>query len=68
MSLTPSDVARHKETMRSYIEETERLLRECREAIDRAATLTHGDVVDNTRRCLEAAESLRYWLSRRLRA
>lgn len=67
MSLSPWDQAHQLETIRNYVAETERELRECKGALSRASTLTHSDVVDNARRLLEAAQALKYWLGRRLK-
>lgn len=67
MSLTPSDIAHHLATIRAHIEDTERVIAECKDALSRASTLTNGDVVDNARKLAWAAQDLRYWLARRLK-
>lgn len=66
--MTPSDMAHHLDTLRRYIDETETVLAECKAALSRGSTLTNGDVVDNARTLYDAAQALRYWIGRRLRA
>ena len=64
---TASDRAHHAQTIKSCLDETDNLIRDCRHLLtlpETVAQLSDGKVED-ARRLREFATSLRYWLASR---